>query len=266
MINEIIEKRMRALPENVQRAIQNFPWAGYLMELAKRYHLQFDELEVVEREAKLYLVGLIDATEFERKLRDQLHLPEKVWSAFIQNLNESLFQKIQREAFRHEEERETSSEGVSREELVRALEQEGVKLVDEEESHTKPQTELQKLADELFGEKESQGEVLKGESEVDFPLENEEGKGESGAVEEQTLEPVPREMERVEEEDLEGIHMHRTPVSDEARREKLQSRLARLGATAFFSQEKKVSLSSKDAVKSEGRKRISFLKKIGAQS
>ena len=251
MIDALIEKKMKTLPPYVQRAIKEFPWGTYMLALAKKYHLQFDDLELFEREAKLYLVGAITANDLENTLKKKLPQLKDSFEEFFQDVGVSLFEKIQRDAFFHKKKEEKNHYA---EALKQSFEEEGIVLVDEEDTHTKPHNALQKLADNLFPPKKEEGE-----EEAPFSLKD---SLESNREEQRSHEDIEQKkdysLEKIEDEDRLGVFEHRIPLDrKKSGREEHTTFVTQMSKEGYRieTKEKEVNISSKED---------SFLKHIGA--
>ncbi len=269
MIDTIIERKINSLPSYMKSAIQSFPWGDTLLLLAKRYQIQIATLSFLEREIKLHLLGMISSEEFEVKIQEKLELDSGEWNHFISDINSMIFEKIREDAFRKERERKESEKVPLHKEIKESFKEEGLILIDEED-HQKPDTELQRMVDQLFREKEKNEDELKNTLEKEKNIEGKEriheGADQNEEISEKDsfLEKKNRKIEKdrktdfLEEEDYKGIFQHRIPTRKERKNEKDFSHLENLFSRDFIREEETISQHSFNKDEDD------FLRHIGA--
>ena len=264
MINDIIQKKIIELPVNIQRAIKEFDWAKEVLHIAHDHQLQIDTIDTFRQETLLVITGLTQAADFGKNLVSHLHIPESLAEKLVMDANEHIFRPIQKIAFTHHEDNELESEVIEHTRLSDVMSDHGVELVDEFETESKPQNDLQDLADGIFQLKNK-----------DVPPQKEETVEE--ITQEEEKEPLSYN-EPIDESDLAGITGHRidTSILKQARPESILNKETQtadlansdsLLASSNFNETKisktelfNVSPTEKELVTENGE----FLKHIGA--
>lgn len=66
------QEQLKLLPEISQQALASFNWISVLLDIGKSYALQLDELEDLQVETMMLLVGLTPADKYEQELVNTL--------------------------------------------------------------------------------------------------------------------------------------------------------------------------------------------------
>jgi hypothetical protein len=62
------EENLALLPEISQKALRSFNWVSVLLDIGKSYALQLDELEDLQVETMMLLVGVVSPDEYETEM------------------------------------------------------------------------------------------------------------------------------------------------------------------------------------------------------
>lgn len=93
-IRQQFEEQLVYLPEINQRALRSFDWATELVSIGKTYGLHIDELEDLQIETMLLLVGLTSPDEYEKELIERLAISPIEAEKIIQDVNKHIFSPI----------------------------------------------------------------------------------------------------------------------------------------------------------------------------
>jgi hypothetical protein len=91
---KIIKERFDSLPESIQEVILSSNYEETLLEIGKQYNLRVDQLDILERETTLVMMGLTPTKNFETELIRELHLDNLRGSQIVKDINEKVFLKI----------------------------------------------------------------------------------------------------------------------------------------------------------------------------
>jgi hypothetical protein len=246
MLDKLIDNKIKELPNNIQYAIKNFDWANEILNIAKKYQLQIDDVAILRRETLLVISGLTPAEDFEKNLEAHMHIKKELAEKLVADSNEHIFLPLRKLAFTHHEEIEP--ELIPHEKINNIMSDVGVELVDESDTREYPKNELQDLADSLFNKKEEK---------------HEEPAIEEVAKEQKKEKPIYY-SEQIEKEDLKGIYEHRIDTS--ILKEKPKTFDDKLGSYLFenthISKTENIDVSptKEEQIKENGE----FLKHIGA--
>ena len=137
MLDKLIEKKIKELPQNIQRAIKKSQWEKEISHIAETHHLQIDAMNILMRETLLVIVGLTHAEDFEKNLINHMSIDEELASKLVEDINERVFLLLRKIAFSHEhEEKIHEEEIIPHQELHKTMAEEGITLVDENEDDT----------------------------------------------------------------------------------------------------------------------------------
>ncbi len=201
MIQSYIEEKMRQLPDNIQDAISRFDWKSEIFNISNKYHLQLDQAEEFQNETLLIIVGLSSASSYGKNLIEKLNISEDLSEKLVSEANELIFRPLQRIAFADEIDEDEEDllnnsfedEIIPHDKISSLMEDHGIQLVDDNYI-PQPDNDLQKMANELFQEKEV------------VSLEEEE------KLKQIESKPISY-REEIEEKDLRGIKQHDIDMS-----------------------------------------------------
>ncbi len=86
-----LAEQMTYLPEITQKALKSFDWATQLLSIGKEYGLHIDQLEDLQLETMLVLVGIIPAESYETELETKLAISPAEAVKIIQAVNTQIF-------------------------------------------------------------------------------------------------------------------------------------------------------------------------------
>lgn len=93
-IRQQFEEQLAYLPEINQRALKSFDWATELVAIGKTYGLHIDELEELQIETMLLLVGLTSPDDYEKELIERLAISPIEAGKIIEDVNKRVFSPI----------------------------------------------------------------------------------------------------------------------------------------------------------------------------
>ncbi len=93
-IRQQFEEQLAYLPTINQEALKAFDWATELVGIGKNYGLHIDELEDLQIETMLLLVGLTSPDNYEKELIERLAIPPSEAEKIIEQINERIFTPI----------------------------------------------------------------------------------------------------------------------------------------------------------------------------
>lgn len=93
-IRQQFEEQLAYLPTINQEALKAFDWATELIGIGKNYGLHVDELEDLQIETMLLLVGLTSPDNYEKELIERLAIPPSEVNKIIEQINERIFTPI----------------------------------------------------------------------------------------------------------------------------------------------------------------------------
>lgn len=85
------EEQLAYLPEVNQRALRSFDWATELIAIGKQHGLHIDELEDLQIETMLVLVGLVHPNDYESELINRLAISPAEAGKIIADINTHVF-------------------------------------------------------------------------------------------------------------------------------------------------------------------------------
>lgn len=100
---QLIQEEIQKLPSYVQESLLTVDWQGSLEKVTERHHLHIDKLEQVRVETILVLIGLIEGSEFIKKIEDILDLSDDDMDVFVEELNNEVFLPMRTEILRRKD-------------------------------------------------------------------------------------------------------------------------------------------------------------------
>ena len=93
-ITKIIKDKFDALPESIQEVILSSNYQETLIEVGKQYHLNVEQLGILERETTLVMMGLTPTKDFGDELIRELNVEKENGYQIVKDINEKVFLKI----------------------------------------------------------------------------------------------------------------------------------------------------------------------------
>lgn len=93
-IRQQFENQLTYLPTINQQALRSFDWATELIAIGKNYGLHVDELDDLQIETMLVLVGLVDPNQFQNELINRLAISSIEAEKIISDINDRIFTPI----------------------------------------------------------------------------------------------------------------------------------------------------------------------------
>ena len=93
-----IEKAKMNLSAETLEAIDAVDWRQALLDIKAKYGFSIEQLEALEVETELMMCGLLDPSEYEKEVRERMHVIPQESKDVVNEMNERVFKKI-REAF-----------------------------------------------------------------------------------------------------------------------------------------------------------------------
>lgn len=93
-LRQSFEEQLVYLPEINQQALKSFDWATELLSIGKNYGLHIDELEDLQVETMLVMVGLVQVKDYPNELINKLAISPAEANKIITQVNDRIFQPI----------------------------------------------------------------------------------------------------------------------------------------------------------------------------
>lgn len=93
-LRQQFEDQLTYLPTINQEALKAFDWASELIGIGKNYGLHVDELEDLQIETMLLLVGLTSPDNYEKELIERLAISPSEAGKIIEQINDRIFTPI----------------------------------------------------------------------------------------------------------------------------------------------------------------------------
>ncbi len=161
-VQKTIDQHMKTLPEDVQEAIHGSSWERKILMIGRKYGLHVDQLEILQTELSLAVLGLTGRDEFARETMHEARIDKQTMDLMVVDINKEIFEPIRTHLRRSREaeaerrgtetEKETSSGLVESEEAT--LKRHGVSFDfnEEQEEPKKPiQVEKQEIVETAPG-------------------------------------------------------------------------------------------------------------------
>lgn len=84
------QEQLKLLPEISQQALTSFNWVNVLLDIGKSFALQLDELEDLQVETMMLLVGITPPDEYEQELIKVLPLSKIEIEKLLDSINEKI--------------------------------------------------------------------------------------------------------------------------------------------------------------------------------
>ena len=204
---QLIQEALPNLPENIQYAIATLPWSEKIMTINRKHLLTMDQLEKFKDISQMIAVGLMSSDSYARNLENELGVSRERAEELVFDANHEIFDSLQDLAFGD------NGYDIAHEELVNEFDEEGIRLVADDDvptihpDHTTFQhDQLLNFDNEEF-HTHSDSDVVGDESST--PTES------IGLVDI----PVPQYHEEITEDDFRGVAGHRIPDFQEGNKE-----------------------------------------------
>ncbi len=93
-LKEIIKERMKFLSEEVQEAINSLDWMKITEEIGKKYLLNENEIQNLQAETLLVLVGLEEGEVYERNIENEVGTSKSEAEKIADEAEEKIFTPI----------------------------------------------------------------------------------------------------------------------------------------------------------------------------
>lgn len=114
MINEslqnTIQEHMKKLPEGVQQAIRLSGWDRKILDIGRRYGLHVDQMEILQTELSLAILGLSKREEFVQEVKHEAGIPTEQLNEIIGDINHQIFEPIRTSLRKFQEAEQTREE------------------------------------------------------------------------------------------------------------------------------------------------------------
>lgn len=87
-------ENLALLPQISQQAISSFDWVTILLDIGKSYALQLDELEDLQLETMMLIVGITPADDYESELSSVLPLSKTDLGKLLGDINTKILEPI----------------------------------------------------------------------------------------------------------------------------------------------------------------------------
>lgn len=131
MTNESLKKtisdHMKTLPRDVQDAINASSWERKVLTIGRRHGLHVDQLEILQTELSLAVLGLADREEFVQETMREARIDRQSMEKIVKDINEEIFEKIRnylKQTRQHNYEVERENNGFVEEEKLQEYEEE----------------------------------------------------------------------------------------------------------------------------------------------
>lgn len=118
-IQNQIDDHMKTLPTDVQNAIKSSSWERKILTIGRKYGLHVDQLEVLQVELSLAVLGLTGRDEFVREVMSEAKISKETMNLIVEDINHEIFEPIRNYLHTtriNEEEREISLSGLEKKE------------------------------------------------------------------------------------------------------------------------------------------------------
>jgi len=136
-IQTTIQEHMKRLPRTLQEAIHASSWERKILNIGRKHGLHVDQLEILQTELSLAVLGLIPRDEFVREVAREAEITKENMSKIIEDINSEIFAPIREYLKEHMEpvgapSQEQTSETLDMKERA-TLKRHGVSFEDDED-------------------------------------------------------------------------------------------------------------------------------------
>ncbi len=93
-LRQTYEEQLRYLPDINQQALKSFDWATELLAIGKGYGLHIDQLEDLQIETMLVLVGIVSPDRYENELIERLAVSPAEAAKIVEEVGNRVFTPI----------------------------------------------------------------------------------------------------------------------------------------------------------------------------
>jgi hypothetical protein len=93
-LKQQFEEQLAYLPDITQQALKSFDWATGILSIGKKHGLYIDQLEDLQIETMLVLVGLVQPEDYPKELMNRLALSPAETDKIIDDINDEIFTPI----------------------------------------------------------------------------------------------------------------------------------------------------------------------------
>lgn len=119
-LKNTIDQHMKMLPHDVQEAIHGSSWERKILDIGRRYGLHVDQLEVLQTELSLAVLGLVGRDEFVKETMREASITRQIMDLMILDINREIFEPI-RNHLKQTRTREETLENVNESRTVSGL-------------------------------------------------------------------------------------------------------------------------------------------------
>ena len=123
-----IKHALSTLPNNIQNAVNVFPWETKVPGITVKYNMQIDEASVFQQETMKVVVGLSSSQDYKKNLMKSLNINSNLAESLVFEANTHIFKELQNLAF--------NRNNSSHDEIKEEMKTEGVHLIDHDEDMT----------------------------------------------------------------------------------------------------------------------------------
>ena len=91
---KMIHERMQKLPDVTREALVEFDWKNEVLSIGRKFDMNLDQLNSLETETTLVLVGLLAPRRYPNELKKRLGTNTQATQEIIKQINASVFKKI----------------------------------------------------------------------------------------------------------------------------------------------------------------------------
>jgi|GEM_PF-3600257 len=103
-LTQKIEEQIKTLPSVTRRALHDFDWKNQILGIGRMYDLNLDQLDTLEQETTLVLVGLIPANKYVSEIKKRLEISTTAASQIVEEANKKIFIPIRDMVLQYAEE------------------------------------------------------------------------------------------------------------------------------------------------------------------
>jgi hypothetical protein len=93
-LKNTIDQHMKSLPDDVQEAIHGSSWERKILTIGRKYGLHVDQLEILQTELSLAVLGLTGRDEFVRETMHEARIDKQTMDLMILDINREIFEPI----------------------------------------------------------------------------------------------------------------------------------------------------------------------------
>lgn len=112
-VQNSIQNHMNTLPDYMQEAIHASGWERKILAIGRKYGLHIDQLDVLQTELSLVILGLSDRDEFVREVTHEAGISSQIMNGIVSEINHDIFEPIRERLHEYQQKhtQETQSSG-----------------------------------------------------------------------------------------------------------------------------------------------------------